>query len=323
MPLPGGKTSTRRIDRGGKKMHAKGAFLMVAVGALAAATSAAAAVHAEGGYGPPTTTATATTTPMPKTSQAPKTYELSATLSAREDVPHPNIPARARDASGRFEATMTLRGNEGTLAWRLTFAHLSGPATAAHIHLGAPGKAGPVAIPLCGPCSSPAHGTFHGPIGANAQLLHAILAGDTYVNVHTKLNPAGEIRGQVRARLVVPAIQSTRVARTTVRATEIQWGIRLSRRSAPAGEVTFIVRNDGSLDHQFLVLRTNLPVAKLPMSGAQVDVKKAGTLVGEISTLKPRAQATLRLELKPGRYVLFCNFPAHYQAGQRVGFRVA
>ena len=39
-------------------------------------------------------------------------------------------------------------------AWKLTFAKLSGAATAAHIHLGAKGKAGNVLVALCGPCTS-------------------------------------------------------------------------------------------------------------------------------------------------------------------------
>jgi len=89
----------------------------------------------------------------------------------------------------------------GTLAWVLTFSHLSGSATAAHLHVGPPGKAGPVAIPLCGPCKSPDKGSFSGPIGGNAQLLGALLHGGAYVNVHTKLNPGGEIRGQLTATI--------------------------------------------------------------------------------------------------------------------------
>ena len=47
-----------------------------------------------------------------------------------------------------------------TSTWKLTFGHLTGPATAAHIHSGLKGKAGPVLIPLRGTgCTSPASGT--------------------------------------------------------------------------------------------------------------------------------------------------------------------
>ena len=53
-------------------------------------------------------------------------------------------------------------------------------------------------IPLCGPCRSGAHGVFSGALGGRSVLLAAILHGRTYVNVHTKKNPNGEIRGQVK-----------------------------------------------------------------------------------------------------------------------------
>ncbi len=76
---------------------------------------------------------------------------------------------------------------------------MSGPATAAHVHLGPPGTAGPIAIPLCAPCKANSHGSFTGPIGGNVRLLHALLGGAAYVNVHTRLNPQGEIRGQIKA----------------------------------------------------------------------------------------------------------------------------
>lgn len=161
------------------------ALTAVVAAALLASSAAVAAPHARYAKKPAATT-----------------YRLKTTLDAAREVPRPRIPAAARHATGSFTATLTLLGKTGTLAWHLTFAHLGSPSTAAHVHLGAPGKAGPVAIPLCGPCKSGAHGTFKGAIGGNAKLLHALLHGGAYVNVHTKLNPAGEIRGQVAARLV-------------------------------------------------------------------------------------------------------------------------
>ena len=80
------------------------------------------------------------------------------------------------------------------LAWRLTFSGLSGSATAAHIHLGAQGHAGPVEIPLCGPCVSTVKGTST----VTAAQATALLHGGDYVNVHTADNSGGEIRGQIQ-----------------------------------------------------------------------------------------------------------------------------
>ena len=116
---------------------------------------------------------------------------LAAALTVRHEVPR---PTGTRGGAGRFTATSTTTGTGATIAWRLTFTRLSGPAVSAHIHLGGPGKAGPVIAALCSPCRSGASGTatLDGQVARKA-----VLNGETYVNVHTKRNPAGEIRGQL------------------------------------------------------------------------------------------------------------------------------
>lgn len=119
------------------------------------------------------------------------TTAVVAVLSAGQEVPHPK--GAAAGASGQF--TATLRGT--TLAWRLTFKQLSGPASAAHIHMAPAKKAGPVSAPLCGPCTSPASGT----LTLTTQQLAALRSRGLYVNVHTAANPGGEIRGQLAERV--------------------------------------------------------------------------------------------------------------------------
>ena len=111
---------------------------------------------------------------------------LTARLAPRAEVP---LPKRAAAATGVFTASLSGR----TLVWRLSFSHLTGRALAAHIHIGRPGKAGPVAVPLCGPCAPGAHGKTV----VATKVRSALLAGGAYVNVHTATNPGGEIRGQV------------------------------------------------------------------------------------------------------------------------------
>jgi hypothetical protein len=120
---------------------------------------------------------------------APTATRFSAALNIGQEKPHPK--GTKLGASGRFTATL----NGTVLTWRLTFKQLSGPASAAHIHTGARGTAGPVLIPLCGPCSSPASGTA---TLTSAQIAD-MKAGKLYVNVHTAKNPNGEIRGQINA----------------------------------------------------------------------------------------------------------------------------
>ena len=117
-----------------------------------------------------------------------RTDRFSASLNRGQEVPKPKGVSIL--ASGRF--TATLGGSK--LSWKLTFKHLTGTATAAHIHVAARGKAGPVAVPLCGPCKSGVSKTSV----VTAAVVSAMKKGNAYVNVHTVKNPAGEIRGQIR-----------------------------------------------------------------------------------------------------------------------------
>lgn len=122
---------------------------------------------------------------------AVKSSALSAALSAGQEVP--KVAVKAPNARGTFTGSLAANG---TLSWRLTFRGLTGRADAAHIHLGKAGKAGPVAAALCGPCRSGQLGR----VKVNAAQARAIRTKGAYVNVHTKKNPNGEIRGQIALR---------------------------------------------------------------------------------------------------------------------------
>lgn len=79
---------------------------------------------------------------------------------------------------------------------------LSGPIVAAHVHLAPPGESGPVAVPVN---LEPVAGQDGRVVGCTrggdeqAAAVAALVADPAahYLNVHTELNPAGEIRGQV------------------------------------------------------------------------------------------------------------------------------
>ncbi len=113
---------------------------------------------------------------------------FAAHLTAAQEVP-------PKDSKGTGELAATLDTATKTLTYTLTYSGLTGPATAAHFHGPAdPGKNAGVVVPIKPP-ESPAKGTATLTDDQIAQLE----AGKWYVNVHTKANPGGEIRGQVQA----------------------------------------------------------------------------------------------------------------------------
>jgi CHRD domain-containing protein len=110
-----------------------------------------------------------------------------AKLTVAQEVPKQVVKNAA--ASGSF--TATLKGTK--LTFKLSYAKLTGPVLAAHIHLGAMGQAGNVVVPLCTLCKNPATGT----VTVSAALQKDFTKHLLYVNVHTAKNPNGEIRGQL------------------------------------------------------------------------------------------------------------------------------
>ena len=118
-----------------------------------------------------------------------ETVTMKASLAAATEVP-PN------DSTGTGTVTVTFDTATKKLSWEGTYSGLSGPATAGHFHGPAdPGKNAGVAVPIA-PNTSPLKGSADLTDAQAADLL----AGKWYVNIHTKANPGGEIRGQVVAK---------------------------------------------------------------------------------------------------------------------------
>ena len=101
-----------------------------------------------------------------------------------------------------------------------------------------------------------------------------------------------------------------------------EYFIKPSPTSVSAGDVRFTATNTGQLVHEMAVIKTNLAADALPVSGAEADEEKAGTVPGEIEDVAPGATKSAKIKLTPGKYVFICNFPGHYNSGQRVAFTV-
>ena len=124
---------------------------------------------------------------------AGSTFRISASMNATQEIPKQVV--KAPNARGSFAGTVVEKGKSATLKWKLTYSHLTGPATAAHIHLGKRGVAGNVLVALCG---GNCHSGMTGTAKFSSKIVGQIERGQTYVNVHTAKNPNGEIRGQVK-----------------------------------------------------------------------------------------------------------------------------
>ena len=97
--------------------------------------------------------------------------------------------------------------------------------------------------------------------------------------------------------------------------------ITLNVASVKAGTIKIGVRNLGTMQHSFQVLKTDVPADKLPVDGASAKANEDGK-VGEIPSIPAGASAAVTLDLTPGKYVFICNIASHYQLGMHTGFTV-
>jgi hypothetical protein len=124
---------------------------------------------------------------------------LNVTLNGIQEVPGPG------DADGSGTAEVRVNSGEGQICWNL-YARQIDAATAAHIHRGTAGVAGPPVVTLTTP-GADGHSQGCAAIGPAQARDIAGRAYDYYVNVHTASHPAGAIRGQLRGGPIRPQRQ--------------------------------------------------------------------------------------------------------------------
>ena len=97
-------------------------------------------------------------------------------------------------------ATMTLDHDTLEFTWFVAWQDLEAPVTVAHFHGPAmPGQNAGVELSI-DPTSNPSSGAAI----LTSQQVDDLLAGLWYINIHSELFPAGEIRGQVLAVQPIP-----------------------------------------------------------------------------------------------------------------------
>lgn len=137
--------------------------------------------------------------------------EKSTTVSAKtlsvplsSGIETPVCPSAGSGANGT--ATIVVAPDNASITATVTYGGLSGDATAAHIHFGKPGTAGPVVLPFSGSLVSPFTKTFTAADyvaagGAPPDFPSFVTAlnggGVAYLNVHTAACKPGEIRGDI------------------------------------------------------------------------------------------------------------------------------
>ena len=113
-------------------------------------------------------------------------HAMKLSLSGSQEVPPVST-------SGSGTGTITI-GDDKSVSGSVTTTGVNG--VAAHIHMGAPGKNGPVIIPLTKSGAS----TWSVPAGAMLKddQYAAYKAGNLYVNVHSPSHKGGEVRAQLQ-----------------------------------------------------------------------------------------------------------------------------
>jgi uncharacterized cupredoxin-like copper-binding protein len=138
-------------------------------------------------------------------------------------------------------------------------------------------------------------------------------------------------RGRGRAALALVAAASctvllavTAFAAATASGSEVsialvEWKLLPGQITVRPGRVTFVVRNRGTMDHEFLILRSDRHHHSLAVKkGRAVETGR----FGEIPLIPRGATKRITLRVPRGTYVLLCNLIGHYQAGQYASLRV-
>lgn len=95
--------------------------------------------------------------------------------------------------------------------------------------------------------------------------------------------------------------QTAATGAATVNVTEKEWTIQFATSSIKAGTVKFVIKNDGAVEHSFVI------------QGANV----------EVDSIQAGQSKEVTVNLKPGTYTVLCNIPGHEEAGMKTTITVS
>lgn len=104
----------------------------------------------------------------------------------------------------------------------------------------------------------------------------------------------------------------------TVESVVKEWEVALASDLHVSGSVPFKIANEGSIAHEFLIVRSEKRASELladvdPATG-RID-EALIEVVDEQPEFEPGAPGAVTVDLSPGHYVVMCNIAGHFQAG--------
>lgn len=139
----------------------------------------------------------------------------------------------------------------------------------------------------------------------------------------------------------IAAAAAGRSSASPLRVTLSEWAIKADRTRVTAGELELTTVNAGRMEHELVIVRTDLAADRIPVGLHGPDVRRAGRVVfgtahvhrekagygaasvrGTPRHIPPGDSRRARLTLAPGRYVMLCQIGTHYLSGQRAALEV-
>lgn len=117
--------------------------------------------------------------------------------------------------------------------------------------------------------------------------------------------------------VVDSTVPETEVVSNDITGSVNEWAVGVSAHEAKAGDVKFTIDNQGTIPHEFIIVRTDFAPGKIPLGpDNRFDEEGEGlTVPGEISEWNPGTTGTVTLKLDAGKYQLLCNIAGHYANG--------